>query len=556
MNAQLSFLLDRSLEALRIGNQGSAELYLNQALRIQSNNPHVLRLLGVLAAQKRDYQKAISFLLDSLKVEPKNFLTHSNLGNIFLELRRYDEALFAYDKSLKLEPKYEEAWLNKGNALHQLKRFDEAIENYDQALSLKPDYAEAYSNKGNVLLDLARFEDAIAHYDQALNLNPGYAEAWLNRGYFLHQVRRYDEAIAHYDHALSLRPDYARAYSNKGNVLQDLKRFDEAIAHYDQALHLKPDYADAAWNKGLSLLLQGDFENGLPLYESRWASEKVSEIAGKRIFDAPLWLGKQSLKNKTILLYGEQGLGDFIQFCRYTKLVSNLGAKIVLEAPEALAPLMRHLEGVNRLVLNGQELPPHDYQCPILSLPLAFQTKIDNIPNANSYISLDDQLDKVTEWNKRLGLKTKPRIGLVWSGNAQHKNDHNRSFALKDLLPYLPEKFEYISLQKEIREDDQSILGSNPQILSFANHLNDFSDTAALINGLDLVISVDTSVAHLSGALGKETWVLLPYVPDWRWLLDREDSPWYPSMKLYRQLSPGNWTSVLSGINENLRAIT
>ncbi len=307
-----------------------------------------------------------------------------------------------------------------------------------------------------------------------------------------------------------------------------------------------------SWNKSLLLLLQGDFENGLPLYENRWGSEKVSQIAGKRFFDKPTWLGVEALQGKTILLYGEQGLGDFIHFCRYAKLVADFGAKVVLEAPESLAGLVENLEGVSQVVVKGEELPPFDYQCPLLSLPLAFQTNLDTIPNQRRYINLDNYPNKIIEWKARLGSKLKLKVGLVWSGNPDHKNDHNRSLLLQDMIPFLPNGFEFISLQKEVRALDKLTLDSNSHILSFAGHLNDFIDTAALIDNLDLVISVDTSVAHLSGALGKKTIILLPSMPDWRWLLDREDSPWYPSVKLYRQSTVNDWNSVLERVRVDL----
>ena len=298
--------------------------------------------------------------------------------------------------------------------------------------------------------------------------------------------------------------------------------------------------------------MRGDFENGLSLYESRWTSEKVSKTIGKSLFDKPVWHGKESLQHKKILLYGEQGLGDFIQFCRYVKLVADLGAKVILEVPQPLTGLMQGLDGISQLVIKGEELPFFDYQCPLLSLPLAFKTNLDTIPNKSGYINLYNHTNKIIEWNARLGPKLKPRVGLVWSGNPHHKNDHNRSLLLRDILPFLPNQFEYISLQKEIREIDKLTLDSNSHILNFAGHLNDFLDTSALIDNLDLVISVDTSVAHLSGAFGKKTLLLLPYVPDWRWLLDRDDSPWYPSIKLYRQTFIGDWNSVLERVKLDL----
>jgi predicted O-linked N-acetylglucosamine transferase (SPINDLY family) len=253
MNPQIVFLLNKSLESLRNSNLESAELYLKQALRMQPTNPHVLRLLGVVFAQRKQYPEALKYFNDSLKALPKNALALSNLGNVFLELKEYSNALDAHDKSIKIDPKYEEAWSNKGNVLYELKRYDEAITHHDKALSLKPNYAQAWSNKGNTLHALKRYDEAITHHDKALSLKPNYAEAWSNKGNTLHELKRYDEAITHYDKALSFKPDYAEAWSNKGNTLHELKRYDEAIAHHDKALSLKPDYAEGWLNKGITL---------------------------------------------------------------------------------------------------------------------------------------------------------------------------------------------------------------------------------------------------------------------------------------------------------------
>ncbi|QWD98260.1 glycosyltransferase family protein [Polynucleobacter sp. MG-5-Ahmo-C2] len=512
MNPQVGFLLNKALDALRNLNVDSAALYLNQAIKFNPKDPHILRLLGVVAIKKGQHKQAIDYLNTSLRVLPKNPLTKCNLGSALFELKQYESALEAFDQSIKLDPKYDEAWLNKGNILFELKRFVEALTHYEHAASLKPNYADAWSNRGNALRMLDRHEEAINSYHQALILNPNDHITWNNKGFALNQLRYFDEALADYDKAIGLNP-----------------------GHYEAFL-----------NKSLTLLLQGDFERGLPLYESRWSSDSVSKVIGNRRFDKPCWAGTESLKDKSILLYGEQGLGDFIQFCRYAKLVSELGARVILEVPDPLVTLLSDLDGVSQLVIKEQELPSFDFQCPLLSLPLAFKTNLSNIPSAQKYLS--GNFAAVTEWEARLGQKTKPRIGLVWSGNPDHKNDYNRSLALKDLLPYLPEHYEYISLQKEVREADQLTLELNTRIRNFSQYLKSFGDSAALIECLDLVISVDTSVAHLSGALGKKTWVLLPFVPDWRWLLDRSDTPWYPSISLYRQEKIGDWAGVLEKI--------
>ena len=653
MNPQINFLLNKSLESLRNANLETAEIYLKQAMRMQSNNPHVLRLMGVIAAQRGQYEEAIHFLNGSLKALPKNPLALSNIGNVYLDLKEFNKAIEVYDKSIKLEPNHAEAWSNKGVALHELKHYEEAITQYDKALSLAPDYAIAWSNKGNTLCalghfeealdhhdkaqhlrvdspqafinkgitlhemkcyedaikqydtaliinpndcktllskgfslhclkaydqaidqyeralslnpefleawinkasslhELRRYEEAIAHYDKALSLNPNDPKAWADKAATLHELRRYEEAIAHYDKALSLNPNDPKTWTNKGATLYELMFLQEAIAHYDQALSLQPNYSLAAWNKAMPLLLRGDFENGLPLYESRWQADKVGEIAGKRFFDQLTWLGHESLKEKTILLYGEQGLGDFLQFCRYAKLVSDLGAKVILEAPGALANLLQGLDGVSQIVLKGEELPQFDFCCPLLSLPAALKTNLSNIPAAHAYLNSDP--NKVAEWNLRLGEKKKKRIGVAWSSLSGFSGDAKRSLSLEQFVQALPsEKYEYICLQKEVKGSDKAFLTSYQDIRYFGDEIKDFTDTAALVDCVDLIISTCTSVPHLSAALGKETWLLLSQVPDWRWLLERGDSPWYPTMKLYRQQSLGDWSGVLERVRADL----
>ena len=301
------------------------------------------------------------------------------------------------------------------------------------------------------------------------------------------------------------------------------------------------------------MLLGGQFAQGWQEYEWRWKNENVNKIAGIRSFSQPLWLGEESLKDKTILLYGEQGLGDTIQFCRYIALVAELGAKVILEVQRPLVKLLKNLEGVSQIVAEGGTLPAFNYQCPLLSLPLAFKTELHNIPSVSEHITSDSE--NVKKWQTKFGEKFKPRVGLVWSGSAEHKNDHNRSLTLSHLLSYLPSNMEYVCLQKELRGIDKVVLEKNSHIQFYGDALEDFTDTAALCDLIDVVISVDTSVAHLAGTLGKKTWVLLPYSPDWRWLLDRDDSPWYPSAKLYRQKKIGDWNGVLEKLKRDLEKI-
>src|SRR6185437_15744895 len=321
-------------------------------------------------------------------------------------------------------------------------------------------------------------------------------------------------ALASCDAALALRPDYAQACFERAVILLEIGRADEAMAHYDRAVALKPDFAEAHYNRALAQLLRGDYANGWSNYEWRWPNADKLFLDGKRRFDSPLWLGKESLAGKRLLVYGEQGLGDVIQFCRFVKSVAKLGATVILEVQTPLVRLLESLEGVARVVAVADPFPEIDYRCPIMSLPLALGTTLATVPDASGYLRSDPA--KVASWRARLGKAERPRIGLVWSGNPRQGNDHNRSFALSKWIEHLPRELDYICLQKDIRPADQETLAANPWIRRYDEELRDLSETAAVCECLDLVISVCTSVAHLSGALGRPTWVLLPFNPDWR----------------------------------------
>ncbi len=302
-------------------------------------------------------------------------------------------------------------------------------------------------------------------------------------------------------------------------------------------------------------MLFGDLEDGFKLYEYRWKNKSIINLLGGiRNFSEPLWLGEESLKGKTIYLYAEQGLGDTIQFCRYVTLLAQLGANVILEVQPSLVNLLSRLEGVAKVIARGSSFSLNfDFQCPLLSLPLAFKTTVNSIPAPLSYLSCNEE--KKLYWSEKLGTKSRPRVGLVWSGSTIHKNDKNRSLLLSQLIKFLPNSFQYICLQKEIREIDKKTFNEFGEIKFYGDELSDFSDTAALIDLMDLVVTVDTSVAHLAGSLGKKTWILLPYTPDFRWLLDRDDSPWYPSVKLLRQTKHGDWSLTLHNLRDELTAL-
>ena len=462
--------------------------------------------------------------------------------------RRHDEALASYGRALAVRPDYAEALYNRGNTLQELKRHDEALASYDRALAVRPDYAEALYNRGNTLQELKRFDEALASYDRALAVRPGSAEALNNRGNTLQELKRFDEALASYDRALTARPEHAETLYNRGNSLKELKRFDEALASYDRALAVRPDYGEVHWNESLVRLLTCDFVRGWEKFEWRWKSESLG--LSRRNFAQPLWLGEDGIEGKTILLYSEQGLGDTIQFCRYVPLVAARGARVLLQVPPSLQDLMASLAGIAQVIGPTNTLPDFDLHCPLLSLPLAFGTRLDTIPSATPYLSASSE--SMRNWNISLRLKYRPRIGLVWSGNPALEKGHNRSIKLSSLLQLLDVDATFVSLQKDIRPDDATVLKDRSDLLHFGDKLKDFSDTAALISNLDLVISIDTSVAHLAGALARPVWVLLPFLSDWRWLLLRDDSPWYPTARLFRQHAAGDWSGVIDHVGVEL----
>ena len=585
-----------ALALFQAGKLMEAEVICQQILIGAPNHFDALHLLGVLKSLAKDYESSLSLLDQAAALKPDNQEVQKNrrisvsqyqavrigeaialhqqgrfaeaepiylavleldteqvdalqlIGALEAQRKNHQSAIDYLDRALTIKPDYAEAYNNRGTALQELKRLEEALASYDQALRIKPDYAEAYSNRGNALRELKRLEESLASHDQALRIKPDYAEAYSNRGNALQELKRLDEALANYDQALRIKPNYAEAYSNRGNALRELKRLDEALASYDQALRIKPNYAEAHWNESLCRLLKGEFEAGWQKYEWRWLRRDRTELP--RSYPQPLWLGKEDLAGKTVLLYGEQGFGDTLQFSRYVRHVAALGAEIVLEVPGALLPLFSELEGKPTLVTKRSSLPAFDFHCPLMSLPLAFKTGLADIDGA-PHLRVPE--DRLTAWKTRISAAGTPRVGLVWSGSAVHKNDSNRSISLGEFKHLLVNGPAFFCLQKEIRESDQIALKSLPMVRTFASDLTDFADTAALVSLMDVVITVDTSVAHLAGALGKKVWILLPYVPDWRWLLDRSDSPWYDSATLFRQPKIGDWASVIDTVRQRLQ---
>jgi tetratricopeptide (TPR) repeat protein len=437
----------------------------------------------------------------------------------------------------------------KALAAAAAKDFARAIRLYDQAITLSPASAEPYYKRANALKDIGQLEAAVASYDQAIARKPAYA--YCNRGVVQRGLGLFPQAQSSLDRAIALEPTDAVAHYNRAMVLQDCSRWEEAVTSYDQAIAINPQFADAQYNRSLTLLFLGDFERGWPGFEWRWKNPQRLAIGELRGFREPLWLGDAPIAGKRLLLHNEQGLGDTLQFCRYAKLAAARGAIVLLEAQPSLVNLLANVEGVSQVIAAGDALPPIDYHCPLMSLPLAFNTTLDSVPASQRYLRSDTAM--LARWRARLGERTRPRIGLTWSGNANQPIEPRRRVPLADWLPHLPAEFDYFCLQKDLRAEDRVARDSSPLITSFDVRELDFQNTAALCECMDLVVSVDTSLPHLSAALGQRTWVLLSAVPDWRWLRDREDTPWYPTMKLYRQKAAGEWSDVFARVAADLR---
>jgi len=576
--------LQQALDALVAGRFAQADAAYKSVLALQPNLVEALHMRGLVHYQLKDYSLACGLLSQAVAIDPHHAAAWSNYGMVLRAMGRYAQALAAHDNALAQQTHFPQAWANRANVLRDMGRSQDAIAAYQHAIAQQPDFAQALHGLGLVYGDLAQWPQSLEAYDRAIQCNPRLAVAYLDRGNTLREMDRLDEALASYAIATDLKPDYAQAWSNRGVVLKYMARLDEARACYERALGINPQFVDAMVNystllkdlllldasaamaqRALALapdnsgahlnlsicdLLRGDFANGFARYEWRWKTEQLRNAA--RAFAQPLWLGAQSLQGKTILLHAEQGLGDTLQFCRYVTLLKQQGAQVVLEVQAPLMQLLGGLEGVDVLVQQGGALPPFDFHCPLLSLPLAMKTTLDRVPAPTRYLVAP--AEAIAHWTPRLGQKSRPRVGLAWSGRAEHKNDHNRSLSFAQLEPLLQGNFEFHCLQTEVRAADAPALNQRADIRQWSAQLDSFADTGALIAQLDLVIAVDTSVAHLAAALGKPVWLLLPFSPDWRWLVDRDDTPWYPTMQLFRQRATGDWPSVLQRVDAALKA--
>ncbi len=528
----------------RSGRLKEAEAGYRLLLLAEPTQASVLRLLGLLMMNRGEAAQALGFFDRAIRVRPELVEAHIGRGNAFVALGKKSEAEGAYGRALALDPKNLEALNNLGNSLQASRRFDEAAAVFRRALAINPKLAELHNNLGNALQAGKKPDEAIAAYREAIALKADFPEAHSNLGNMLKAANQLPEAIASYRRALELRPDYIDALNNLGNALHANGLSAEAITTYRKSHDLQPAQGDAAFHESLVHLALGEFEEGFAKYEYRWRSDLRF---AQRTFPQPLWLGEVDLKGKKLLLHAEQGLGDTIQFVRYASLAAERGATVFLEVQPALKTLLSGFPGVQAVFAKGDPLPPFDLHCPLLSLPRAFRTTLATIPTGPSYLTASEE--RVVIWRGRLATSRRPRVGLMWTGNPHHVNDRNRSVPLEILRPLFEQgRGDFYSLQKEYRSPEDRALAISMGITDLASDIGDFDTTAALVAELDLVISVDTSMAHLAGALGRRVWVLLPFCPDWRWLLQREDSPWYPSARLFRQERAGDWAKPVEAI--------
>jgi tetratricopeptide (TPR) repeat protein len=506
--------LASAVQHYRAGRLAEAETVCRQIIAVQPQHADALHLLGLIAHRTRHYQAAAKLISSAIAINDDVARYHHSLGNVLQALQRIPEAMQSYRRAIERNPTLAIAHHRLGLLEYANNNFAAAAKSFAAATVHAPNFAKAHAQLANTLSQMGQLEQAVDSYRRALALD---------------------------------RTD-ATSHSNLGLVLQDLGLLEEAIEHCQRAIALQPNFPAAHNHLGLALLLKGDFKNGLFHHEWRW---RVRDLRiGKRRFNQPAWRG-EPLNGARILLHAEQGAGDTLQFLRYAPLVAARGGQVIIEVPQDLKRLATSLKGVEQVVGKGEPLPAFDQHCPLLSLPHAFQTRMETIPNAIPYLEAPEPLR--ADWRVRLAASASPRIGLVWAGRPEHRRDRDRSIALAALAPLADTGATFYSLQKGPAVEQARTPPAGMVLHDLGDALGDFADTAAAMSALDLVITVDTSPVHLAGAIGTPVWVLLAHAPDWRWFLDRDDSPWYPSARLFRQKTRAHWEPVITSVAAELR---
>ncbi|MDE2030226.1 MAG: tetratricopeptide repeat protein [Alphaproteobacteria bacterium] len=520
-----------------------------QAVILKPGYLDALNALGILFCEQKMFAEAFDCFEAALAERPDFPEALNNLGVVCLEMGRYAEAATYCERALELKPDYVAAWTNRGNALRAQERWEEAIACYGKALILAPDSLEARNNIGlAVLHGLKNIELAESHFRQVLAQSPAHVPALTHLGIVASYRGAFDEAVALYEQALALQPDFIEAQNNLGNALRAMGRTSDAVETYARVVAAQPANADAHHNYALALLENGQYDEGWREFEWRWHTEQLAP--GRRNFAQPQWRG-EAAEGKTLLIHAEQGFGDTLQFCRFAPMAAAKGLRVIMEVQSELVRLLQTLPGVGKIIARGDSLPDFDLHCPMMSLPLAFSAREETIPS-DAYLSANPE--DVETWKSRMPDDGKRKIGLVWAGNPRRFSvelsvtDGRRSIAPELLAPLAEIKSaHFFSLQKGKTPPDALVM------TDFMPQCRDFADTAALIANLDLVISVDTAVAHLASALGKPVWLLNRSDTCWRWLRGCDDSPWYPALRQFRQTQPGDWQSVVARVVEELK---
>jgi tetratricopeptide (TPR) repeat protein len=502
---------------------------------------------GTTLAQEGNRAEAINLFRQALSLRPDHPRAHHNLGVALAEEKKFNEALECFRAAVRCHPSYAEAHYSVGNTLRELNRDEEAAAAFREAIHYKPDFLDALNNLGVILTRLRRGNEAAIYLKQAVRLKPDFGDAHNNLGLAYVEQGQLAAAEACYEEALRLNPRHAEAHTNLGSAFKEQGRPEEAVAAYELALALEPESVSTRWNRSLAWLQMGNFAQGWPEYEWRW-KRKGTVVPS---FPQPRWNGAP-LQGKTILLLVEQGFGDMMQFLRYAPLIKERGGTVILAAPPPLMSLFATCPGIDQVVPDNQPLPPFDVYAPLMSLPLIFETTLATIPANVPYLSAEPA--KLEQWRQRLREVSGFSVGIAWQGNPLHKWDRHRSFPLAYFEPLSQiDGVSLVSIQKGHGAEQLALLRNRFHVLDLGSDLAEFTDTAAIMKCLDLVVCCDTSVAHLAGSLGVPVWVALSTIVDWRWLLNRDDNPWYPTMRLVRQERFGEWQPVFQRMAQELQ---
>jgi tetratricopeptide (TPR) repeat protein len=548
-------LLETALRLHQAGNLAEAGRLYSDILRADPRHLEALYRLALLHLQSGRFSDSEHLFAAAIRLNPQIPELFYGRGSALQGLGRYEESLASFARALALRPNYIEARNNRGVTLLKMKRYQDALATFE-TLNADDAYGRAliFNNRAAALLGLKRYREALENSGKSLALNPDQAGSLNTHASSLMALGRHEEALAFYDRALQLKPDFAEALNNRGSALRELKRLDEALASYDRAVELVPDFADALNHRGMVRLLVGCYREGWADHEWRWGTESIR--TSRPEINARVWQG-EDLRGRRIAVYSEQGYGDIIQFARYLPLLVRRGAAVTFSVPENLVRLLEPLRSQIDIVASIDAQEPFDYQCALMSLPLRFGTELPSIPNEVPYLAAET--DRAARWKKEIaghGFK----VGIAWQGAPGGTIDQGRSIPLAEFVPLSKRPgVRLISLQKAHGLDQLAELPADAAVETLGDEFDGgpdaFVDTAAVMSHLDLIITSDTSIAHLAGALGRPTWVALKYVPDWRWLVDRDDSPWYPTMRLFRQETAGDWNLVFAKIEHALRSV-